>query len=156
MPGAPRAGLRDAWGASSCDLWHEPGPPGARGLARGLDRRGRAGRHDHTPGAVERALAQLEAEQAVALERAGQRELTGLLGRETEAGVIGRVAEQDHRAMTARPGGGQRMIDQRGANPELAAGWLDRERAEHQRRDTPGADMPQPQGSHELALAHGR
>ena len=37
-----------------------------------------SGRRDHAPGAVERALAQFEPEQAVALERAGQRQLAGL------------------------------------------------------------------------------
>src|SRR5258707_11419218 len=42
----------------------------------------RASRADHAPGAIERALAQLEAEQAVAFERAGQRQLAGLGGRE--------------------------------------------------------------------------
>src|SRR5690349_17278992 len=87
---------------TSCGLWHEPGSPGA-GL---IGRSSRTGRHDHTPGAVERAVAQLEAKQALALERTGQRKLAGLVVRETELAVIGRIAEQDHRAMTARPGGG--------------------------------------------------
>src|SRR4029077_15866057 len=38
----------------------------------------RSGRRDHAPGTVECALAQLEAEQAVALARAGQGQLAGL------------------------------------------------------------------------------
>ena len=54
---------------------------------RGLRLRRRlAGRHDHAPGAVERALAQLEAEQAVALERAGQRQFAGLAAPRSRSG----------------------------------------------------------------------
>src|SRR5882757_7425780 len=80
----------------------------SRGVRHGPQRFGRTcclgfqhrcARRDHSPGAVERALAQLKAEQAVALERPRQREFAGLVGREAEAGVIGHVAKQDHRAM---------------------------------------------------------
>ena len=77
-------------------------------------------------------------------------------GREAEAGVIGRIAEQDHRAMAARLRRRERVVHQRGADAELAAGSLDRQRAEHQRRYAPGADVPQPHGSDQPALAHGR
>ncbi len=111
-----------------------------------------AGWHDHAPGAVERALAQFEAEQAVALERAGQRQFAGLAAREAEAGVVGRVAEQDHRAMAARFRGRQRVVHQRRADAELAAGRVDRQRAQHQRRHAPGADVPQPQRPDQPAL----
>ena len=99
---------------------------------------------------------ELEAEQAVALERAGQRQLAGLLGREAEAGVIGRIAEQDHRAMAALPGDRERVVHQRGADAEAAAGGVHRQRPEHQRRPAPGADVPQPHGSNQPPLAHGR
>ena len=96
------------------------------------------------------------AEQAVALERAGQRQFAGLSRREAEAGIIGRVAEQDHRAMAARLRGRQRVTHQRSADAELAAGRIDRQRAQHQRRHAPGADVPQPHGPDQPALAHGR
>src|SRR3978361_1200701 len=62
----------------------------------------RAGRRDNAPEVVERALAQLEAKQAVAFERAGQRQFAGFPGGEAEPRVIGRIPEQDHRAMAAR------------------------------------------------------
>ena len=84
---------------------------------------------------------------------AGQRQLAGLGGREAEAGVIGRVAEQDHRAMAARLRRRERVVHQRGADAELAAGTVNRQRAEHERRDAPGADVPQPHGAHQPALA---
>ena len=111
---------------------------------------------DHAPGAVERAFAQLEAEQPVALERARQRQLAGLGGREAEAGVIGRVAEQDYRAMATRLRRRERVVHQRSPDAELAGGSLHRQRAEHERRDAPDADVPQPHGAHQAALAHGR
>src|ERR1700758_1489396 len=57
-------------------------------------RRGHAGWYDHAPGAVERAFLQLEPEQALALEAAGQNEVGGLRGGEAEPRVVGRVAEQ--------------------------------------------------------------
>src|SRR5215831_2120990 len=112
MCGPPRAAVPEMVPAS-CDLWCELRPP----CAGRPDRCSRAGRHDHTPGAIERAVTQLDREQARALEWSGQSELARLLIREAELRVIGRVAEQDDSAVTARPGGGQRMVHQRGANP---------------------------------------
>ncbi len=50
----------------------------------------------------------------------------------------------------------ERMLHQRGPDAELAAGCLHRQRAEHERRDAPDADVPQPHGSDHAALAHGR
>ena len=58
--------------------------------------------------------------------------------------------------MPARPGGGQRLMHQRGADPELAAGRFDRKRSEDQSGPASGADVPQPHGSHERPLAHRR
>lgn len=58
--------------------------------------------------------------------------------------------------MPARPGGGQRLMHQRGADPELAEGRVDRQRSEDQSGPASGADVPQPHGSHECPLAHGR
>src|SRR5579872_3147240 len=63
---------------------------GARRLPHG---KRRAGRHDQALRVIERARRKFEAEQAVALERARQRQLGRLLGREAEAGVVGRIAE---------------------------------------------------------------
>ena len=86
----------------------------------------------------------------------GSDKFAGLLRREAEAGVVGRVAEQDHRAMATRLRRRERVVHQRGPDAELAAGVIHRQRAEHQRRDAPGADVPQPHGSDQPALAHGR
>ena len=75
-----------------------------------------------------------------------------LSGREAEAGIIRRVAEQDHRAMAARLGGRQRVLHQRSSDAELAAGRIDRQRPQHQRRHAPGADVPQPHGPDQPAV----
>ena len=58
--------------------------------------------------------------------------------------------------MAARFRGRERVVHQRGSDAELAAGCIDRQRAEHERRDAPGADVPQPHGPDQSALAHGR
>src|SRR6476469_5205446 len=58
--------------------------------------------HDHPGRAVKRARTQFESEQALRLERAGQPQRAGFDGREAEAAVIGRIAQQQHRAMAAR------------------------------------------------------
>ncbi len=50
----------------------------------------------------------------------------------------------------------ERVVHQRSSDAELATGCLHRQRAEHERRDAPGADVPQPHGSDHAALAHGR
>ena len=50
----------------------------------------------------------------------------------------------------------ERVVHQRGPDPELAGGSLNRERAEHERRDAPGADVPQPQRPDQAALGHRR
>ena len=58
--------------------------------------------------------------------------------------------------MPTRPGGGQRLIHQRGADPELAAGRVHRQWSEDQSGPASGADVPQPHGSHECPLSHRR
>ena len=58
--------------------------------------------------------------------------------------------------MAARFRRRQRMVHQRRADAELAAGRIDRDRAEHQRRLAAGADVPQPHGPDHLAPAHRR
>ena len=49
--------------------------------------------------------------------------------------------------MAARLRRRQRVVHQRGADAELAAGRIDRQRAQHQRRHAAGADVPQPHAS---------
>ena len=85
MPRARRAGL---WRAARIVAAARIADVGAvRRLARSGRGRRRARR------------AELEREQAVALERAGQPQRAGLLAREAEAAVIGRIADQDDRAV---------------------------------------------------------
>src|SRR5438034_4353605 len=91
-----------------------------RRLVGSTGRRSPAGL-DHADGTTKPALAQFETEQAVALERARQRQAAGLVGSEAEAGIIGRVAEQDHRGMATGFRRRQRVLHQRGADAEVAA-----------------------------------
>ena len=58
--------------------------------------------------------------------------------------------------MAARLRRRERVVHQRSPDAELAGGSLHRQRAEHERRDAPGADVPQPHGPDQPALAHGR
>ena len=46
----------------------------------------------------------------------------------------------------------ERTGDQRSPDAELAAGFIHRQRAEHERSRTPGADVPQPHGPDQAAL----
>jgi len=103
-----------------------------------------------------RKLPQFEAQQPVALERTGQRQLVHLGNREAKAGIIRLIAEQNHRAMAARRSRSERVLHQRGADAELAARAIDRERAEHQRGTASGIDMPQPHGADQAALVDRR
>src|ERR1700761_1156953 len=50
----------------------------------------------------------------------------------------------------------KRMVHQRGPDPQLAADVAHRERAEDERRDAPGADVPQPHGSDQGASRYRR
>src|ERR1700758_3650583 len=50
----------------------------------------------------------------------------------------------------------ERVVHQRGPDPQLAVGAADRERAEDERRDAPGADVPQPHGSDQPAQRNRR
>src|SRR5215468_8435514 len=50
----------------------------------------------------------------------------------------------------------ERVVHQRGPDPELAGGAIHRERAEYERRASPGADVPQPQRPDQAALMHRR
>ena len=95
-----------SWFAKTClhgsgDVRHDrglalPGPDGRCFRLLG------AGRNDHAPCVVEPAFDQFEAEQALALERARQRQFAGPGTGEAEARVIRRVAEQNDRAMATR------------------------------------------------------
>src|ERR1700726_383909 len=57
------------------------------GGSRHIVQRRLPGRHDHSGCALKRALAQLQSEQAAALERAWQRQFAGLEIREAETAV---------------------------------------------------------------------
>ncbi len=50
----------------------------------------------------------------------------------------------------------ERVVHQRSPDAKLTGGSLHRQRAEHERRDAPGADVPQPHRPDHPALAHGR
>lgn len=102
-----RSGSSGLTGAAGCSPWH-----GAAGEQSGW--------HDHARSAVERAVDEFEAEQALALERAGQHQLRGLLRRKAEAGVIGRVAEQQHGAVAAGRRLSERMRRQRRAKAQAS------------------------------------
>lgn len=113
-------------------------------------------RYDQARSAFKRSLAQFDSEQPVALERAGQEKVASFECRETEARVIRRIAKQDHGAMAVRLRKLERALHQCGAHAKLAMGRSDRERTERQRGDAPGADVPQPHASNQLAVANRR
>jgi hypothetical protein len=58
--------------------------------------------------------------------------------------------------MATRPRRRERVVHQRDPDSELAGGYLHRERAKHERRATPGADVPQPQRPDQAAPMHRR
>src|SRR5258708_31317230 len=89
-----------------------------QGRKVGLSREGTAGA-DQPTGAVESARLELTPKQPVALVRPGQPQRAGLLAGETEPGVIGRVADQQHGAMAATCGLPQRVVHQRRADARL-------------------------------------
>jgi hypothetical protein len=62
-----------------------------------------------------------------------------------EAGVKGRIADKQHRAMTQRRGAIQRFAHKIRANAEAAMRADDRERAEQQGGGAAGIDVPAPQ-----------
>src|SRR5258707_15708906 len=89
-----------------------------QGRKIGLSLEGTAGA-DQPTGAVESARLELMPKQPVALVRPGQPQRAGLLAGETEPGVIGRVADQQHGAMAATCGLPQRVVHQRRADARL-------------------------------------
>ena len=98
-----------------------------------------AGRRDHAAGAVERALAQLEAEQAVALERAGQRQFAGLAAPRSRSGHNRARRRAGSPRHGRAPRGRQRVRISAAPTPSRA---IDRQRADQR---AAGADVPQPQ-----------
>src|SRR5258707_5358807 len=58
--------------------------------------------------------------------------------------------------MAARLGHSQRALNQRRTEAEAAAAIVHRQRAQHQRGDAPGADVPQPHSSDQPSLRYGR
>src|SRR3954471_15567186 len=124
---------------SKCQRWLR----GKRERNRRVDRAGEevgqavrnavARRADQAARAVERTALELEAEQTILLVGAGQPQRAGFLGREPETAVIGRIADQQHRSVLARPCLTQRALHQYGADAAIARVRRDRERTEEQR-----------------------
>ena len=95
-------------------------------------------------------------EQTVALERPRHPQRAGLLGREAEAAVIGRIADQQDRRVAEPARLAHGPPHQRGADAAAAAVGGDRERAEQQRRRAvAAADVPQPHGADDAAAVGG-
>ena len=91
---------------------------------------------------------EFEREQPVPLERTGQLQSGGFLGRKAESAVIGRVADQDDRAMAEPARIAKRAPHQRGADAAVAAIRRDRDRPQQQSRLAAAAgDVPEPRGA---------
>src|SRR5258706_11712409 len=89
-----------------------------QGRKIGLSLEGTAGA-DQPTGTARGARFEPMPRQPVALVRPGQPQRAGLLAGETEPGVIGRVADQQHGAMAATCGLPQRVVHQRRADARL-------------------------------------
>ena len=88
------------------------------------------------------------ASRRCALVRAGHPQRAGLLGREAEAAIVGRIADQQHGAVAEPRAASRGAPHQRRADPAAAPRVVDRERAEQQRRPRrPGRNVPQPDGA---------
>src|SRR4051812_49713739 len=93
-----------------------------------------AGRANEATRAVESIRFQFEAEQPVLLERPGQPQRPGLLRREAEAAVVGRVTDEQDRLMAELARLTHRALYQRGADTATACFPINRNGAEQQRR----------------------
>ena len=83
-------------------------------------------------GAFKRARCEFVRKQAMALERAGQPQSAGLLGREAEAAVVGRVTHQDNGAMAEPTRLGDRAAHQSAADSAVTTVGGDGEGAEQE------------------------
>ena len=105
------------------------------------------------------AFLQLERQEAVAFERAGHDEVSSLLGEEAEALVVGRIADEQDRAVAALLGFHDRRTHQRRADALAFMRGIDGQRAEQQRIDRravaadAGFDVPQAHGADDMAVA---
>src|SRR5262249_13407147 len=118
--------------------------------------KGSAGRAQQTACPVERSGHQLEAEQALTLERTGHAQSPRLRGGEAEAAVIGRIADKDDRAVTLPACRAERTAHERRADPAVAAVGSDGDRAKQQGRLAGAADDVPKRGRSDDALAvHG-
>ena len=91
-----------------------------------------AGRCDDPARIVERAFFQLERQQPVPLVRAGHGKRSGLFGREAEAPVVRRIADQQDRPVAEPARLGDGMAHQRRADAGVLQRRLDGERSEQQ------------------------
>src|SRR5262249_1694128 len=122
--------------------------PGPRRLA--------AGRADQAAGAVERARHQLARQEPVLLVAAREPQVTGLLTRKAEPGVVGRVADQEYGAVAEPPSVIERPAYQGAADAAAAVVRVHGQRAEQQRRPgNAGRDVPEPDRADDAAAVAG-
>src|SRR5215203_4460415 len=91
--------------------------------------RRRAGRCDEAVGAAKRTGRELQRQEAVALIGPGEPERPSCLGREAEAGIVGRVADEEDGGVAAGFGPGERFPHQPGAEAAALEPAVDRDRA---------------------------
>src|SRR5829696_6284347 len=115
--------------------------------------RERAGRGDEAAGAAKRTGRELQRQEAVALIGPGEPERAGLIGREAEAGIVGRVADEKDGGVAERLCARKRLAHQLAAEAEPLEAAGDGNRAEEERRTaSPGRDLPQPHRADERAV----
>jgi Pili and flagellar-assembly chaperone, PapD N-terminal domain len=100
-------------------------------------------RDDAAGGAVKTTGGQLQPEEASPLHRTRHMEAVGRIGREAEARVVLRIADQDHRRVAKQLGAVERHLHQPGADALATEMRFDRQRAEEQGRPVAGAHVPE-------------
>src|SRR5215208_994335 len=114
---------------------------------------GIVGRRDEAVGAAKRTGRELQRQEAVALIGPGEPERAGLLGREAEAGIVGRVADEEDRGVAERLRSRKRLAHQLAAEAEPLEAAGDGNRAEEERRTArPGRDVPEANSADERAV----
>src|SRR5690606_3821644 len=140
--------------ANSAGRW--PGPGDAIGnVACRCQREGvaRPGRGEAAAGALERTRHEFHPEEAVTLYRPRQVERDGERWTKTEAGVVGRVADEHHSAMAGHRRLVQRLAHQAAADAKRPALRCHGERTEQQcRTAVAGCHVPQPHGAGQIAV----
>ncbi len=130
-------------------------PPYSHYAARRSPCDHRSRRHHPARGAGEAAGDQFVGEEAATLDRARHMQARRRIGDEAEAGVIFRVADQDHRGVAGKLGPVERDLHQAGADALATQVGLDRERAEQKRRPVGRHHVPQPDRADDRAVVTG-